>query len=426
MKYQIFVLCAAALLACSCSAKPRETSRQLAAPADLTVETLTETSARLQWSSESEGVTGWWVYRRGENDPFHVTPLNADEPLPASARSYDFDGLQPGASYSFGVQALAGNAAENSTVTYAPLYTYTPPTPPSADPSESPVEVTPVSVTVNEKARTVRFQGTSRSGERLVLSLGPVSANKTVQIDEYTIGNESFRSYTDWIGPWHMRTVAPTGQTEKAWGFTGGWHGSNGDGTGDPTASTRSFAVSIDDTPCPDGTVSGNRAVCTVVNQVEAANTKFGDDKRFVLEEQVTYTYEDGLLHVRVEAQALEDVRIAIYYGMQIAGGFCTRFTFRTEDGTEQTATDSFLMPGRVREMTGWSAGGHSVTAALDDEGLGTFSRATRAYSALVQYYGENNGKGYYMLIGDKEGGSSALVLKKGETIFWSGYYEFR
>ena len=131
---------------------------------------------------------------------------------------------------------------------------------PSPDPSEEPSEEPsqdpapePFTLTVDGDAMRVVFSGRSTGGENLLLTLAPVSANHTVQLDQYTIGNESFRSYTDWVGPWNMRTVASTSQTEKAWGFTGGWHGSNGDGTGDPTARTQRIAVVADGEPVPEG-----------------------------------------------------------------------------------------------------------------------------------------------------------------------------
>ncbi len=299
---------------------------------------------------------------------------------------------------------------------------------PSAEPSEEPSQdpaPEPFTLTVDGDAMRVVFSGRSTGGENLLLTLAPVSANHTVQLDQYTIGNESFRSYTDWVGPWNMRTVASTSQTEKAWGFTGGWHGSNGDGTGDPTARTQRIAVVADGEPVPMGTAQAREASCTVYNLVEAANTKFDDAKRFVLEETVTYTFRGGRLYVSLEARALEDLRVTVYYGMQIANGFCSRFTFTTEDGTESETTTSLLVKGKVREMTGYSAGGHRVIAHMDPEGLGAYNLATTAYSALTQYYGANNGKGYYMLIGDKDGGKP-YTFRKDETLFWSGYYEFR
>ena len=299
---------------------------------------------------------------------------------------------------------------------------------PAPEPGPEPPQpaAEPVTITADAAGFAVEFRSKSVNGEDVIVTLGKVSANKTVQIDRYSIGSESFQSYTDWIGPYNMKTVATTTQTEKLSGFVGGWHASNGDGTGDPTAVTESIEVFLDGSELPSGTATGSEAKVVVHNKVEALNTKLGESKRFTICEDVTYTFKESRLYVRVDITAIEDVRITIYYGMQIANGFCSRFTFTTDDGDVKTTTGNFNCPGKVRDMTGYSTGGHCVIAHMFDEGLGTFSKATPAYSALTQYYGAGNGKGYYMLIGDMQGTSSALVLKKDNTIYWSGYYEFK
>ncbi|MBR1872843.1 MAG: fibronectin type III domain-containing protein [Bacteroidales bacterium] len=434
MNRNFFIAIVCALAAAACGSKvPRKNSAPASATG-LSVEQLSMSEARLSWSGPSENVTGWWVYLRSESDGFHVAPLN-DDPLPASAREHVFGGLVKGKTYSLGVQALGKDM--NSAIEYVefaitepseePVEESIDPSGESSDPSgESDDPSEPFSVTVDVAGRTVLLSGKSTKGEDLSIGLATVSANKTVQIDTYTIGNESFKSCTDWVGPWNMRTVATTSQTEKAWGFTGGWHGSNGDGTGDPTAVTESIVVTVDGEQVTSGTFTAREASCTVYNKVEAANTKFADAKRFTIDETVTYTFKGGRLYVRMEATAREDLNVTLYYGMQIANGFCNKFSFTTEDGSTTESGESYFAKGIVRDMTGYSAGGHCVVAHLDDEGLGTYSLATPAYSALTQYYGVNNGKGYYMLIGDKDGSSKSFRFKKDVTIYWSGYYEFR
>ena len=284
----------------------------------------------------------------------------------------------------------------------------------------------PVTLTADEAGMTAEFKSKSANGEDVLITLAKVSNNQTVQIDRYEIGTEKFRSYTDWVGPYHMKTVAATTQTEKLTGFVGGWHASSGGADGDPTAQTQSIEIFLDGEPFESGTQVGIEATVIVHNKVEALNTKLGESKRFAINEDVTYTFMDCRLYVKVEITAIEDVRIGIYYGMQIAGGFSSRFEFQTEDGQNKSTTTDFYCPGKVRDMTGYTSNGHCVTAHMFDEGLGTFSKATPAYSALVQYYSAGNGKGYYMLIGDKDASSNALVLKKDETVYWYGYYEFK
>ena len=437
------------VLMSSCKNAGQVKAEALAAPQDVKVEAVGETGAKLSWKSDGAGVKGWHIYRRTEADAFHVKPLNYDNPLSASERSYVFEGLEKDKWYDFGVQAVAQDASLNSRVIYAERFSISEPSlepsvepsqEPSEEPSENPSEdasddpsVEPsgepgkdieVSVKVDEAAMKVEFSSKSLSDENLLITLAPVSANKTVQIDHYEIGSEKFASYTDWLGPYSMRTVAATSQ-ENPWGFTGGWHGSNGDGTGDPTAQTQSIEVSVDGESVSDGTFTGSEAVCIVRNKVMAANTKLGVSKRFAIDETVTYTFRGGRLYVRVDVTALEDVNILIYYGMQIANGYCNKFVFKTEDGQRYESAESYFAKGKVRDMIGYSAGGHQVTAHMDGEGLGDFSSATSEYSALTQFYGAGNGKGYYMLIGDMNAASHSLRLNEGKSVYWKGFYEF-
>lgn len=414
------LLAALTLFSCSGNEQTDNTPVVPADPTNLTAALVSDTSARLTWEHSGEGAEGWWVFMRKGTESISSQPLNAANPLPASERTYLFENLVQGETYSFGVKAKGATAS--SGIVYADALTV-----PSNEPGPEPKpETVPVTLTADETGLTAEFRSKSAEGEDILITLAPVSNNKTVQIDRYEIGSEKFRSYTDWLGPYNMKTVAQTTQTEKLSGFVGGWHASNGDGTGDPTAQTQSIEISLDGESFPSGTATGSEATVIVHNKVEALNTKLGESKRFVLNEDVTYTFKESRLYVKVEITAIESVRIAIYYGMQIAGGFCNSFTFTTDDGKTSTTTGNFNCPGKVRDITGLSAGGHTVTAHMFDEGLGTFSKATPAYSALAQYYGANNGKAYYMLIGDMNGSSSALVLKKDATVYWTGYYEFK
>ena len=423
MKKYLFPLMIAAMAVFSCGSKePSEPAAKAPAdPTNLRVELVSATSAQLSWNHDGEGVEGWWVFQTKGNESVSSMPLNQTV-LPAADRTYLFEGLKKGETYHFGVKAKGANTSSN--IVYSDALEV-PADEPGPGPGPGPTGY-PVTFTADANAMTAEFKSKDVDGEDVLITLAKVSNNKTVQIDRYEIGEEKFRSYTDWIGPYHMKTVAATSQTTNLTGFVGGWHASSGGADGDPTAQTQSIEIYLDDEPFESVSETGTEAKVIVHNKVEALNTKLGESKRFAINEDVTYTFKDSKLYVKVEITALEDVRIGIYYGMQIAGGFCSRFEFKTDTGETQTTTGDFYCPGKVRDMTGFSSNGHSVNAHMFDEGLGTFSKATPAYSALTQYYGANNGKGYYMLIGDKDAGSNALVLKKDETVYWYGYYEFK
>ena len=102
--------------------KAKETETVRPAPEGLTVSQLSETTAQLQWTDSQSGVTGYRVYLRDEASGFHVPPLNQDSPLPADARSYTFEDLKAGKTYSFGVQSLAANPSDYSKVVYSSDY----------------------------------------------------------------------------------------------------------------------------------------------------------------------------------------------------------------------------------------------------------------------------------------------------------------
>ena len=421
MKKYLFPIMIAAMAVLSCGSKEPSEPAVIppADPTGLRVELVSSTSAQLSWTHGGEGVEGWWVFQTKGNESVSAMPLNQTA-LPATDRSYLFEGLKKGETYHFGVKAKGPKSG--SQIVYSDELLV-----PGDEPGPGPEPTTyPVTFTADSDAMTAEFKSKSANGEDVLITLAKVSNNQTVQIDRYEIGEEKFRSYTDWIGPYHMKTVAETSQTENLWGFVGGWHASSGGAEGDPTAQTQSIEVFLDGEPFENISETGTEAKVIVHNKVEALNTKLGADKRFAVNEDVTYTFKDSKLYVKVEITALEDVRIGIYYGMQIAGGFCSRFEFKTDKGETKTTTGDFYCPGKVRDMTGFSSNGHSVNAHMFDEGLGTFSKATPSYSALTQYYGASNGKGYYMLIGDKDASSNALILKKDETVYWYGYYEFR
>ena len=417
MKMYFCPILLVALALFSCTPKKTE-PKAVSDPADLTVKLISDDSVELTWNHSGKDVDGWWMFCTKYPGLVPGEPVNRADPLPAEARQYVFENLTKGETYCFGVKAK-GEDLLSHIVLSEPIQV-----PPGESGPETDGEK--VTLTANEAGKTAEFRSKSFDGEDILITLAPVSNNKTVQIDRYEIGSEQFRSYTDWIGPYSMKTVAPTTQTDKLNGFVGGWHASNGDGTGSPTAQTQSIEISSDGKTFSSGTVSCNEASVLVHNKVEALNTKLGESKRFVIDEDVTYTFKDSRLYVRVDITALEDVNIAVYYGMQIAGGFCTRFSFTTDSGETFSTTGDFTCSGKVRDMTGYSEGGHSVTAHMSNEGLGTFSNATPAYSAFTPYYGAGNGKGYYMLIGVAGGGSNSLILHQGESVYWTGYYEFR
>ena len=98
------ILAAFALLSCGSKDPGAEEPKAIADPSDITVELLNPTSVLLTWSHDGEGVEGWYLFLRGENEPEGIQPVNASEPLNAQERAYIFRDLEQGKSYYFGVR----------------------------------------------------------------------------------------------------------------------------------------------------------------------------------------------------------------------------------------------------------------------------------------------------------------------------------
>ena len=108
------ILLTVLLLASSCQ-KPAPEATSMADPSGLEVEQTDLASVKLTWTDNAQGEKGYRVFLRGENDSFYVEPL---ETLDADADSYVFTGLQTGAIYDFGVQALSEDFKLHSQIVY--------------------------------------------------------------------------------------------------------------------------------------------------------------------------------------------------------------------------------------------------------------------------------------------------------------------
>ena len=87
----------------------------LADPSGLKVEQTGLTTVELTWADNAQGETGYRVFLRGEDDPYTVSPLTV---LAADAVNFEFETLEPGRLYDFGVQALSENMKLHSKVVY--------------------------------------------------------------------------------------------------------------------------------------------------------------------------------------------------------------------------------------------------------------------------------------------------------------------
>ena len=287
---------------------------------------------------------------------------------------------------------------------------------------------------VSKSGSVVRVVRNYVVGYDLEVVLAPCGANGLVQVNRLTYvpnategvadtdaGGPTYHSYTDWIGPYWI-TAANDGNANS--GFTGGWHGYDGGFGGSPTARTSKVSTYVDsqfqlgdcrNVVCEDVKVM-------VENYLQAGNTKQEDGTgREVLRETVTYHFHADTLSVAVTAEALEDLTIDNYYGLQ--GCFDGTVRMFTEDSVYTFRTDGYRgAMSRVYAAECTRDDGHRVLCLLDDEGLGTQDRYNVCTVDLDRQYcfTSPQGKIYFRLVGE-----AGLPLAKGETVHWSGAYIF-
>lgn len=252
---------------------------------------------------------------------------------------------------------------------------------------------------------------------KMSVILKPCGANNLTQINAvvYT-GNNGYtqQSNSDWVGPYIITADVEGDETN---GFTGGWHGYNGDQTGASTARTNNVKLLCDNKEVDSGLFFCNSVKIIVENFIQAGNTKNAEGTgREVLKEIVVYHFIGDSVKVSVFSTALENLKIHTYYGMQIEGYFNT-YDFVAEDKIHKSENKEVLsVASPTRLIIGTNANGDKVEARLLNIGLGTLKYSKKTSYSFCQSYG----KAYYSLIGE------IYPLANGESIYWEGEYIFK
>ena len=255
-------------------------------------------------------------------------------------------------------------------------------------------------------------------GVNQLFGIAKVSYYSTLNDHYQDRASGSYNSNTDWIGPYHVCSAASveSGIVRK---FTGGWHGGNGDGTGTPTASTTEVIMAVDGEH-----ISGNfERNC---NQVDLFVTNliqgydFSLTNKTLLKEIVHYSIKTNRqIDVQVTIQALEDLVIQRYYGLQSQN-------FALFDSVYYLAGEHTINGDMINANSSCRSNDGINTIVLTDnekqhqlklilnieEGLGIGNLGVgipRAFSASYR-------KSYFNLVNGID-----LSLKKGEKVFWKG-----
>ena len=275
----------------------------------------------------------------------------------------------------------------------------------------------------------VGFWGEENNMEISLFACGVNQLFAIGRIRYYSSLNDHFRgitlndylSSTDWIGPYFVcgEENIQAGLPQK---FTGGWHGSNGDGTGDRTAYTKEIVILADgvQTEIVDE-VSCKRVEFIVTNYIHGYDYSLSGKN--LLKETVHYTItEDRKIDVQLQIEALNDLRIQRYYGLQ-SQNFAIFDSVKYIAGEQQISTAIIAANTKCQSNEGVNtillvdqSLSHQLKLVLNtNEGIGNFNYLAeglpRAFSASYR-------KSYFNLVNGKE-----LVMKKGEKVFWNGSY---
>lgn len=235
---------------------------------------------------------------------------------------------------------------------------------------------------------------------------------------------------TDWISPYRIRAIR--NGNGNGYLTTGGNHGTTG-GSGFPTAERdTALSVTADNNLVRHGDVLfvHDSVVITTTNYVAGMNTVNleNGDKRHILKETVTYTITPRNVAVTVEFEALEDIEIRDYSGLQSQKGAWDTTLYYMEDTGKPVkfnASDGSRGESSMKENGNpdrWvqKKAGDVLVAYYDtDVGLGSrdlvadqeamlFHSATKVYGKLI--YDSNN---------------LYTRMSMGDTFYWSGGYSF-
>lgn len=220
-------------------------------------------------------------------------------------------------------------------------------------------------------------------------------------------------SGSDWIGPYIMSALQNS--TGGSYSFTGGCHGSNGDETGDPTAETLDVQVYADERNIAFGSsISCDDVRVVVKNRIRAGNTQ-GASGRYVLEEIVTYHFKDNKMFVSVCSEALENISVSTYYGMQM-NNYSNSALFFGKTIKAGTFSPSTPFPEKCFLGIGIDASGRMCAMHMETIGLGC-----NEHTDTTKYCFTSYNKMYYSLVNP----NNTMTVDGGDKFYWAGWYQF-
>lgn len=251
------------------------------------------------------------------------------------------------------------------------------------------------------------------------------NSNKYPSSDFSNLGTIFQNATSDWIGPYTVRSSNDDGGKPDSWEFTGGWHGYNGDQTGEKTASNKSFKYYIDNKEILDGEVkAGNKLKIVVVNNIQSSGTKKVDGTgREVLEETIVYTITQNSINVEVQIKALEQIKITKYYGLQtVNNSYNGQLLYNDDSMKKWTDCNNVKIDGGVKAESDCGEfklkNNNDLLIAWVDKNYGLGKRKYVNDDKPVVWSADYN-KTYMVLI------DGNCDLQTDEVLYWRGGYKF-
>ena len=232
------------------------------------------------------------------------------------------------------------------------------------------------------------------------------------------------KSHTDWISPYMVNSTNMGNNFTPS--FTGGWH--NDEITGNPTARTVSYKVYEDGKDLGNNkTVQCKKADIVVINNIQGYNTKYlKSGKREIISEKIHYTIYSKRIDISTEIEALDNISIKRYYGLQTQnsawqGGRI--FYTNGLGGRDGISTIIYSSSGAKNEFPNINSyylknNKNKLVAWIDRKfGIGNMEYVS---DNLPCAFTIKYGKSYFNLINGKE-----KSMRSGDKILWKGGYIF-
>ncbi|MDF1617939.1 hypothetical protein [Petrocella sp. FN5] len=253
-----------------------------------------------------------------------------------------------------------------------------------------------------------------RVGINELYGLSRLSLSKVPQMGDY----HKMEIGTDWISPYMMRALEMDDIDLPF--YTGGWHGSNGDDTGEMTAYTEYVRFGVDGHPLyTDTWLVCKTLTIQVINQVQAYN-----DDTSSLKEVITYTIDHDKVDIKVDAIAKKSLEIIQYFGLQTQNGWWDSIRYYDLMGTyteNTTYLNSYALPKNKQTIHQFQLRSSGIapilTAGMLTDGLGSFGYLKEDKPTC---FTRGYGKTYFNLIS-----GNPLILEAEDHFTWRGYYQF-